>query len=318
MRWITEENYEEVMQTVVEPYLAERRTEGYDERVPGQPIYYEHFTTETPKGVIVISHGFTESVKKFYESIYYMLQAGYEVFGIDHRGHGRSYRHNQDLLVVHVEHFRDYVLDLKHLVDTVVKPATGSLPLYLYCHSMGGCVGAWIIEDYPELFNKAVLSSPMLGLGFGKIPTPVVYAVASLKGMGAKKVLPMNPQAGFATEPDFENSCDSSECRYLYYHKKRLADELLQTQAPSINWGKESVKATKRVTSKHWTGRITIPVLLCQAGADTVVKNESQDLFASRTPHCELYKVPGMKHELYMTDSEVLITYWEKVFKFLG
>ena len=129
MRWITEENYEEVMQTVVEPFLAERRTEGYDERVPGQPVYYEHFTADAPKGVIVISHGFTESVKKFYEGIYYMLQAGYEVFGIDHRGHGRSFRHNQDLLVVHVEHFKDYVLDLKHLVDTVVKPAAQGLPL---------------------------------------------------------------------------------------------------------------------------------------------------------------------------------------------
>ena len=318
MRWITEENYEEVMQTVVEPFLAERRTEGYDERVAGQPIYYEHFTADAPKGVIVISHGFTESVKKFYEAIYYMLQAGYEVFGLDHRGHGRSYRHNQDPLVVHVEHFQDYVLDLKHLVDTVVKPAAGSLPLYLYCHSMGGCIGAWTIESYPELFNKAVLSSPMLGLGFGKIPTPVVYAVASLKGIGAKKALPMAPQQGFVTEPDFEKSCDSSECRYLYYHKKRLADELLQTQAASINWGKEAVKATKRVTSKYQTGKISIPVLVCQAGADTVVKNESEDLFVSRVPQSEMYKVPDMKHELYMTDSEVLIPYWEKIFKFLG
>ena len=97
-----------------------------------------------------------------------------------------------------------------------------------------------------------------------------------------------------------------------------MKDHYLQTQDPSINWGKQSAKACARVTSKRQTARISIPVLLVQAGNDTVVKNESQDLFVSRTKSCEIYKVPSMKHELYMTDSDVLIPYWEKVFSFLG
>ena len=59
-------------------------------------------------------------------------------------------------------------------------------------------------------------------------------------------------------------------------------------------------------------------MLLIQAGNDTVVKNSSQELFVSRTRGCEFYQVPGMKHELYMTDSDVLIPYWEKVFPFFG
>jgi lysophospholipase len=183
---------------------------------------------------------------------------------------------------------------------------------------MGGCVGAWTIESYPKLFDKAVLSSPMLGLSFGKIPIPVVYAAASLKGLGEKRKEPMNPVVSFPKEGDFENSCDSSKCRYEYYFDKRLKDAYLQTQDPSINWGKQSVKACARVTSKRQTAKISIPVLLIQAGNDTVVKNESQDLFVSRTKGCEFYRVPGMKHELYMTDSEVLVPYWEKVFSFLS
>ena len=79
MHWITEDRYDEVMQTEVEPYLAQRRESGLDARVKGQPIYYEHYRADHPKGVIVISHGFTESITKFRESIYYMLQQGYEV-----------------------------------------------------------------------------------------------------------------------------------------------------------------------------------------------------------------------------------------------
>ena len=318
MDWIREENYAERMRAEVEPYVAARTETGYDERVKGQPIYFEHYRADEPKGVVVISHGFTESIRKFTESVYYMLLSGYEVWGVDHRGHGRSFRHNENPYVVHVERFEDYVLDLVHFTETRVKPAAGELPLFLYCHSMGGCIGAWTIESYPDLFDKAVLSSPMLGLSFGKIPVPVMYVAASIKGMGEKRKEPLNPVTSFTQEGDFENSCDSSRCRYEYYFQKRLAAPALQTSDPSINWGKQAVRACARVTSKRETAKIRIPVLLIQAGNDMVVKNESQELFVSRTKGCEFYRVPDMKHELYMTDSEVLIPYWERVFSFLA
>ena len=316
MRWIREDDYEKVMKTEVEPYVSQRKECGFDARVKGQPIYYEHFRLDHPKGVIVISHGFTESIQKFTESIYYMLQAGYEVWGLDHRGHGYSYRANNNPFVVHADHFRDYVLDLKHLTEKRVKPAAGKLPVYLYCHSMGGCIGAWIIERYPKLFDKAVLSSPMLGLSFGKIPVPLVYAGAKLKSLHGRRAEPVHPTNEFEEE-DFENSCDSSACRYHFYFQKRLADRKLQTRTASLGWGMESAKACARVTSGFWASRIRVPVLLCQAGNDTVVKNDSQLKFLRHVPKAEFFRMPNMKHELYMTDSDMLVQYWERIFAFL-
>lgn len=316
MRWITENNYAEKMRREVEPFLAARKECGFDVRVKGQPIYYEHYHTEHPKAVIVISHGFTESIQKFTESVYYMLQAGYEVWGLDHRGHGYSYRENGNPFVVHTDHFKSYILDLKHLVTKHVKRDAGGLPIYLYCHSMGGCIGAWIIERYPNLFDKAVLSSPMLGLDFGRIPVPLMYAGAKLKSMGGKRTEAMQPVNEIEPE-SFENSCDSSECRYHYYYSKRFADRKLQTRAPSLGWGMEAAKACARVTSKYWMSRIQIPVLLCQAGNDTVVKNSAQLKFVSGVQACEFFRMPNMKHELYMTDSPMLIQYWERIFAFL-
>ncbi len=32
----------------------------------------------------------------------------------------------------------------------------------VYCHSMGGGIGAAVMEHYPSLFDKAVLSAPMI------------------------------------------------------------------------------------------------------------------------------------------------------------
>ena len=317
MNWITEENYETRMHYEVEPYLAARRDSGFVERIPGRSVYYEYYRADEPKGAIVVSHGFCESIRKYSESIYYMLQAGYDVWGLDHHGHGRSYRMNGNPYVVHAERFEDYVLDLRYLTEARVKPAAGDLPVYLYGHSMGGCISAWLIETYPDLFRKAVLTSPMLGLSFGRIPLPIVYIGASLKGIGENRKEPLNKVDSFPSEPDFENSCDSCECRYLYYFKKRRADPMLQTQEASISWGKQAVKACRRVCSEKQIARIRIPVLLFQAGNDSVVKNDSQDLFVSRLG-CEMVKIPGMKHELYMTDSSVLIPYWEKIFAFFS
>lgn len=317
MHWITEKDYAKTMTEVAEPYLAQRRETGFFERIKGQPIYYEHYRCDDPKGVIIISHGFTESIRKFAESVYYMLQAGFEVWGLDHRGHGRSFRENQNPYVVHVARFEDYVQDLLYLTEQLALPRAGELPMYLYCHSMGGCIGTWLIEKCPTLFQKAVLSSPMLGLSFGKIPVPVMFAAASLKGIGEKKKEPLNPVDMFEAA-GFEAGCGSSRCRYEYYFEKRLEDPGLQTTSPSIGWGLQSVRACARVTSGKQTAKITIPVLLFQAGEETVVKPESQKDFASRLTDCRFERIEGVKHELYMTDSEVLIPYWKTIFEFYG
>ena len=315
IQWVQEENYDSVMDGQVLPYLKPRLQTGYFERVKGEKIYYEHYHADEPKGVIVISHGFTESIRKYYEAIYYMLQAGYSVWGEDHRGHGNSYRHTVNPYVVHIQKFEDFVLDLKYMVEKRVKPASGDLPLYLYCHSMGGCIGAWLIESEPHLFRKAVLSSPMLGLKFGRIPTPIMYAGAQIKCISGGRAEPLQPINAFP-EADFENSCDSSECRYYYFNRMRKEDQGLQVTSPSIGWGMEAVKACNRVTSRRQTGRIRIPVLLFQAGKDTVVDNSAQNLFESRVKTCMLKRIPNVKHELYMSDSEVLIPYWSTIFDF--
>jgi len=313
MNWIKEDNYAENMKATAEPYVQERSKKGYFERVPGQKIAYVCLRADSPKGIIVVSHGFTESYRKFTESVYYMLQAGYSVCIHDHRGHGRSYRSNNNSYVVHVGKFEDYVLDLVYMTKNIAKTLGEDLPVYLYCHSMGGCVGAWAIEEYPNLFRKAMLSSPMLGLKFD-MPTPVMVAGATIMGVGERKKKPLSPVNSFPAEPNFEQSCDSSKCRYLYYYEKRRNDTYLQTTSPSIGWGLQSVRACKKVTSKREMAKIKIPVLLFQAGNDTVVDNSAQNLFSSSVPSCEFKTVPGMKHELYMTDSDVLIPYWEKIF----
>lgn len=317
MEWIRDEQFAEQMRSVVEPWLAARRETGFDERVPGEPVYYEHYRADSPKAVVLISHGFTESILKHRESIYYLLQAGFEVWGVDHRGHGRSFRAVENPYVVHTERFDDYVQDLIHLVETRIKPVSGELPLYLYCHSMGGCVGVRLIETRPELFQKAVLSSPMLGLIFGKIPLRLAHVVATLKSRGDKGREPLSPVTALPEET-YADSAANSEPRFDWYLAEKHADPKLQTCAASAAWGREAIGACLLAVSKKETAKIRIPILLLQAGDDVWVKNESQDLFASRVPSCTLRRLPGLRHELFFSDTETLKKYWEQIFAFYG
>ena len=213
MQCIAEENLEQEMDSQVEPFLKQVQICGWMEVAPegGESqerdvasadstsqksenapedgvaqrktaktggLYYELYPQETKKGTIVISYGFTESCLKYHELIYYFYLQGYKVAIMDHRGHGKSMREVEDHTIVHIGLFSRYVKDLHRFVKTVVKPMAKDLPLYLYAHSMGGCIGAFYLEQYPEDFAKAVLNAPMLGVNLGGVPSWAARAPA--------------------------------------------------------------------------------------------------------------------------------------------
>ena len=53
------------MQNGVEPYLAAHAEEFYWERESGHPIHVLRYRAFRPRGVVVISHGFTENAEKY-------------------------------------------------------------------------------------------------------------------------------------------------------------------------------------------------------------------------------------------------------------
>ena len=167
---VSEVNYEETMKTVVEPFLAERRKDVYFAGFDGNQLHCEQYLTPDAPAAVVIVHGFTESAEKFREMSYNFITMGYTVFTIDNRGHGLSYRkHPEAFEVVTVDRFEEYVEDLNKLVTDVVKPAVGDMPLYVYAHSMGGVITVQYLQTYPGVFQKAVLSAPMIQANSGPV-----------------------------------------------------------------------------------------------------------------------------------------------------
>lgn len=71
---IPSEGYAEIMESVVLPYLAERKTEKYCEREQGKKIFYLRCLADQPQGIVILSHGYTETADKHLENIYYFLR----------------------------------------------------------------------------------------------------------------------------------------------------------------------------------------------------------------------------------------------------
>ena len=64
MEIIQEVKYDETMKTTVEPYLKQRCKNGYTDSYDATgKLHVMRYEADSPQGVIVICHGFTESYR---------------------------------------------------------------------------------------------------------------------------------------------------------------------------------------------------------------------------------------------------------------
>lgn len=118
---LSEQGYREQMENVVKPYLDIRKSVLWPEREEGKKIYCERYLADSPKGVVMISHGFTETAEKYKEVIYYFVKKQYHVYLPEYCGHGRSYRLIPDSSLIYVDDYQRYVNDFLYVAKMAVK-----------------------------------------------------------------------------------------------------------------------------------------------------------------------------------------------------
>ncbi|MEI6128088.1 MAG: alpha/beta fold hydrolase, partial [Pseudomonadota bacterium] len=186
---ITEEGFQETYTHQVKPFYDAGEF-GTFQGAGGTEIAYARVEAPDEKGAIVILHGMAESMIKYAEVMYDLKDLGYSFYLMDHRGMGFSGRLLDDPDKIYVKKFDDYVQDVKTFVETVVNEKPHKR-LILISHSMGGCVAARYLEQYPQDFTAAVLSSPMLKINTHEYPQIAAYMLAVLntsQGLGSAYV----------------------------------------------------------------------------------------------------------------------------------
>jgi lysophospholipase len=280
---------------VEQPWLAlgERSFEGVD----GITIRYRVSPVNAPRGVVVLLGGRTEAAFKHAENVFDLNAQGYTVYSMDHRGHGASDRLVEGSEVCHVEFFMDYVRDLEIFVDSVVL-AEQDGPVFVVAHSMGAAVAALLMWDRPELFDGAVLSSPMFGIDTGVYPQGVAQTLSDgfcASTAGTSYTL---GHGDYDDTFDFEgSSVTQSEARYTL--KMALYDTYpeLRVGGASWRWVCESLWAAQHLErlGRHTDTR----TLVLRAGDERVVLPEAEASWCDDAPGCQLVDLPGARHEIF-------------------
>ncbi|MCD7921756.1 MAG: alpha/beta hydrolase [Clostridiales bacterium] len=333
-RIIREDSFSKTMTLTVEPWLKKRRTILWARRKSGQGICCERYLADAPRGVILISHGFTDSVAKYTEAIWYFLQEGYHVYIPEHCGHGHSYRLTDDLSLVHIDNYERYLEDflaVAHMVqkDISSHPAVapragnsrGSRKISVYAHSMGGGIAAAAAARDPALFREIILSAPMIRPLTGPVPYHLAGTVTAVQCSLGKQADYVSGQHPYTGPEDFTTSAAVSRPRFDYYQAIKAAHPLFQTSAASNGWLRASMKLSRELTTYSWK-KAGLPMLMFQAEKDDFVSADAQTAFAvlrnRKSPgSTTLQKIHGTKHEIYNSSDPVLAVYWREIFDFL-
>jgi acylglycerol lipase len=136
--------------------VSSRHEEGRLAGTAGVELYWQGWLPEAePRALVVISHGASEHSARYSHVAERLVAAGYAVYALDHRGHGRSEGKRAQL-----DRLDHVVADLRGFVDLAAQRHPGA-PVYLLGHSMGGAIAVAYALRHQETLAGLVLSAPV-------------------------------------------------------------------------------------------------------------------------------------------------------------
>ncbi|MFT4925612.1 MAG: lysophospholipase [Phenylobacterium sp.] len=283
---------------IILPFWQQSVIESQFTSTDNVTISYAYTLCPQAKATIVISPGRSEGYLKYQELIYDLVQQGYSVFIIDHRGQGLS-----DKLIDHpqkgyVADFQHYVDDLKHFYHEVVNAKTSD-QRFLLGHSMGCTIATLYLQQYPDDFAAATMSAPMYGFNPGKVPAAVAIPLIRLLVWWKKRS--NNSTDYFLDQGDYhwlpfeQNQLTHSEIRYRQFRQQNEDIPALKLGGITFHWLATSLNAIDQLYAN--LSQLKTPLLLLQAGEETIVSLAAQDKFC-RLNGCEKLELADARHEI--------------------
>ncbi|HEH9417703.1 TPA: alpha/beta fold hydrolase [Aeromonas sobria] len=293
-------------QQTLPDFWRQHAVEGEFKGKDGITIRYAALRQAKVDRAILIVNGRVESYLKYQELAWDLWRQGYSLYLIDHRGQGMSGRMLADQQKGYVDQFDDYVLDLKQFHDQVIM-ADQPAKLFLLAHSMGGAISARYLERWPDDIKAAVLSSPMLGINLGGLPKWLAKGLATTIGTVGDWIgePPYGPgQGGYQDHGFADNGLTHSQSRYQAFRQLYELHPQIQLGGATAHWIYQGITGADAAIAD--AGAIKTPLLVLQAGNDSVVDNAAQDRFCTLA-NCEGGKplrIEGAWHELFIESDD--------------
>ena len=110
-----------------------------------------------PRGVVQLTHGMGEHVQRYDALARALTGRGLVVYGQDHRGHGATARHADELGQLGPDGWTQLIGDIDLLVSRIRDEQPG-LPLVLLAHSMGSFAVQQYLLDHSDRVDAVVLT----------------------------------------------------------------------------------------------------------------------------------------------------------------
>jgi lysophospholipase len=293
-------------QQTLPDFWRQHAVEGEFKGKDGVTIRYAALRQAKVDRAILIVNGRVESYLKYQELAWDLWRQGYSLYLIDHRGQGMSDRMLADPQKGYVDQFDDYVLDLKQFHDQIIM-ADQPAKLFLLAHSMGGAISARYLERWPDDIKAAVLSSPMLGINLGGLPKWLAKGLATTIGTVGDWIgePPYGPgQGGYQDHGFADNELTHSQSRYQAFRQLYEQHPQIKLGGATAHWIYQGITGADAAIAD--AGAIKAPLLVLQAGNDSVVDNAAQDRFCTLA-NCEGGKplrIEGAWHELFIESDD--------------
>lgn len=266
----------------------------------GAELRYAHWMPHVgpSKGTVIVLHGRTEFIEKYFELIEDLRTRGFGVLTFDWRGQGASTRLLRDRSKGHVENFQDYLTDLETVLSEVALPDCKA-PLYILAHSTGCLVSLLAAPNLANRVRRMVLVSPLLALNNLPISQNSLMRALGLftfLGLGSRQL--MRKKLNIEQKPFAENRLTSDPARFQRTKDIVAAAPHLEVGPPTIAWIFAACRAMSIVNQPGYSNSISIPTLFMAAGNDAVVSPSAIESFGTGMRTGSFLTVSGAKHEL--------------------
>jgi lysophospholipase len=258
---------------------------------------------------VVVLHGRTEFIEKYFETVNDLRRRGFAVVTFDSRGQGGSTRLLRNSRKGHVRDFADHVNDFETIMQEVVLPDCPP-PYYVLGHSTGGAIALLSAERLRTQIDRMVLTAPLLALAFGS-PKWLARITGFLMHFGLGEAFA--PGAGatlIQMQPFAGNLLTSDPERFQRALSVVDADPTVGVGGATIGWVNAAMRACCRMAEDDFSAKVPMPVLIALGGADTVVSNAAAEEFARRVRTAAHLRIPGARHEILMETNQYRDQFW--------
>lgn len=245
----------------------------------GVKIFYRHYSAGCESAHFVIVHGLGEHSGRYVNVVERLLPRDISIWIPDLRGHGKSEGKRG-----HVLNFVQYLMDLRSMIELARDGMNDQGKLFLLGHSMGGLIALYFAQQFTEMIDGVLVSSPALGM---------VIEVPAWKKILGSIMSSIWPGLTMGNELDATKISHDQNVVSAYVNDPFVHDRV------STRFFTELMAAMEAVNQQ--VSSIQNPILMQVAGDDHLVSARAAVHFFEKlkVPDKTLHVYEGLYHEIY-------------------